>query len=428
MNVKKNDLGKGEIELIVEVEWKELSSFINRAAESISKEIKLEGFRPGKVPLEILKQKGYEMDILEEAARMLIGKQAYEAIKENIDEEKAIGQPEIGINKLAPDNPLEYKIKILVLPDVEIGNYKDLGLKKEEVNIKEEELNKALKDLADMRAQEKVSIEPIKDEDKVIASVNLFLGDVPVEDGQNPEVTILMGKDYFVEGFDKNLMGLKKGDEKDFNIKYPSNHWNKNLAGKLVSFKVKVKEIYKREKPEINDELAKTFRFNNLGQLKENLKKSIEEQKKKEIDQKTEGELLNKIIEGSKFGEIADGLIENESGMMIKELEQSVVSQGAKFEDYLKSIGKNEDQLKLDMMPNAVKRVKSALILKEIAKKEKIEISSEEINKEIEALKKQYGDNPDAVKNISTESYKAYLANFLLNQKILSSLKEWNIK
>jgi trigger factor len=428
MNVEKKDLEKGEIELTVTAEWEELLPFIDQAAESVSKEVKLEGFRPGKASLEVLKQKGYEMPVLEEAARRLINKQAYEVIKENVSEEKAIGQPEIGINKLAPDNPLEYKIKILVLPDVELGDYKDLGIKQEKVEISEEEVNKTLNDLVDMRAQEKVSTEPVKDGDKVIASVNLFLGNVPVEDGQNPEVTILMGKDYFVEGFDKNLIGSKKGDEKEFNIKYPSNHWNKKLAGKLVSFKVKIKEIYKREKPEINDELAKMFRFNNLDQLKENLKKSIEEQKKKEISQKTEGEVLNKIIEGSKFGEIAEGLIKNESEMMIKEMEQSVTSQGGKFEDYLKNIGKSEDQLKLEMMPNAVKRVKSALILKEIAKKEKIEVSDEEINKEIEALKKQYADNPDAIKNISTESYKSYLANFLLNQKILSSLKEWNIK
>lgn len=427
MKVTRKDLEKSQIELTVEVSVEEFTPFIQKGAEALSKEIKIEGFRPGKVPFEILKQKVGEMSILEEASRLVINKQIFEVIKENIKDKQVVGNPEISINKLAPGNPLEYKIKVIVLPEITLGAYKDFALTSDKNEAQESEINKILDDLVEMRATEKISEEAIKIGDKVITSVNLFLDKVPVEDGQNPEATVLVGKNYFVEGFDKNLVGLKKGDTKEFSIVYPENHWQKNLAGKLVDFKIEIKEIYNRIKPEINDDLAKIFRFKNLTELKNNLKKTVEDQKKKENDQKIEVKILDKIIEKSKFGDIADELIKNESEIMIREIEQSVTSQGGKFEDYLKSISKSEDQLKLDLMPNAVKRVKSALILKEIAKIEKIEISHEEVHKEIDTLKNYYKDNVEAIKNISSPAYHSYLENFLLNQKIIDNLKKWNI-
>ncbi len=427
MKVTRKDLEKSQIELTVEVSVEEFTPFIQKGAEALSKEIKIEGFRPGKVPFEILKQKVGEMSILEEASRLVINKQIFEVIKENIKDKQVVGNPEISINKLAPGNPLEYKIKVIVLPEITLGAYKDFALTSDKNEAQESEINKILDDLVEMRATEKISEEAIKIGDKVITSVNLFLDKVPVEDGQNPEATVLVGKNYFVEGFDKNLVGLKKGDTKEFSIVYPENHWQKNLAGKLVDFKIEIKEIYNRIKPEINDDLAKIFRFKNLTELKNNLKKTVEDQKKKENDQKIEVKILDKIIEKSKFGDIADELIKNESEIMIREIEQSVTSQGGKFEDYLKSISKSEDQLKLDLMPNAVKRVKSALILKEIAKIEKIDISDEEVHKEIDTLKNYYKDNVEAIKNISSPAYHSYLENFLLNQKIIDNLKKWNI-
>jgi len=427
MKVSRQDLDKSKIELNVEFSVEEFNLFIQKGAENLSKEIKIEGFRPGKVPFEILKQKIGEMSILEEAAHVCINNKIFSIISENIKDKQIFGQPEINITKLAPGNPLEFKIVVAVLPEVTVGEYKNFGFSEEKVEATEEDMNKILNDLKEMRAIEKISNDGIKMDDKVIASVNLFIDKVPVEDGQNPEVTIMIGKNYFVEGFDKNLIDLKKGDKKEFNIVYPKNHWQKNLAGKSVDFKVEIKEIYNRILPELNDDLAKDFRFNTLDELKNNLKQTVEIQKKKEVDQKMEIKIFDKILEKSKFGEIAEDLIKNESQLMLREMEQGVVSQGGKLEDYLKSIGKTEDQLMLDFMPNAVKRVKSALVLKEIAKIEKIEVSSEEIDKEVETLKNHYKDNAEIIKNISGPAYRSYLENFILNQKIINNLKKWNL-
>lgn len=427
MNVTRKDLEKGRVELTVELSPEEMTPLMEKGAESLSKEIKVEGFRPGKVPLNVLKQKVGDLAIMEEAVKISLNKNIYKIIDENIKDKEIVGQPEVEITKLAPGNPVEYKIKVSILPEVKLGQYKDLKLKEEKLEVKEEEVNKVINDLLEMRAKEVVSDKTIEKGDKVIASVNLSIDNVPIEDGQNPEVTILTGKNYFVDGFDKNIIGLKKGDKKEFKLVYPEKHYNKNLAGKLVDFKVEIKEVYQRELPELNDDFAKIFQFKNIEALKENLNKTIKTQKKRESDQKLEIELLDKIIDNSKFEDIPESLNKNEAVLMLREMEQSIISQGGNFSDYLKSIGKSQEQLMLDILPNANKRVKGALILKEIAKAEKLEVSENELNKEIELAKKRYEHNSEAVKNINSLHYKAYLENNLLNQKTIDFLKKANI-
>jgi len=427
MNITRKDLEKGQVELSVELSVEEMTPLMEKGAEALSKEIKIEGFRPGKAPLNVLKQKIGELAIMEEAVKISLNKNIYKIIDENIKDREVVGQPEVEITKLAPNNPVEYKIKVSVLPEVKLGKYKDLKIKQEKVIVKEEEVNKIINDLLEMRAKEVISDKTIEKGDKVIASVNLSIDNVPVEDGQNPEVTILTGKNYFVDGFDKNIIGLKKGDKKEFSLVYPEKHYNKNLAGKLVDFKVAIKEVYQRELPELNDDLAKIFQFKNVAALKENIQKTVEFQKQREADQKVEIKLLEEIVEDSKFGDIPESLIKNEASLMMKEMENGIASQGGNFADYLKSINKSQDQLMLEILPNATKRVKSALILKEIAKEEKMTVSESEINKEIEASKKRYEKNVEALKNIDSPHYKAYLENSLLNQKTIDSLKSWNI-
>ena len=205
MNVIRKDLEKGQIELKVELSIEEMSPLMEKGAESLSKEIKIEGFRPGKVPFNVLKQKVGELAIMEEAVKISLNKNIYKIIDENIKDKEVVGQPEVEITKLAPGNQAEYKIKVFVLPEVKLGKYKDLGLKENKVVVEEKEIEKIINDLLEMRAKEVISDKAIEKGDKVIASVNLFIDKVPIEDGQNPEVTILTGKNYFVDGFDKIL-------------------------------------------------------------------------------------------------------------------------------------------------------------------------------------------------------------------------------
>lgn len=427
MNISKKDLAKSQIELTVELSNDEFKPYIQRGADKVSQEVKIEGFRPGKVPYDILKSKIGEMTILEEAARIAINKTVDQAIKENV-KEQIVGQPQINITKLAPENPMEYKVVLSLLPEVKIGEYKNLKVKESKVEVSDKEVEKITGELQEMQAREKLSEAEIKSGDRVIADIEMFLDKVPVEGGQGKGAGVIMGKDYVVPGFDKNILGAKKGDVREFELVFPADHHQKNLAGKKVEFRVKINDVYEREFPKLDDEFAKRFGLNSAEELKSNIKKSIEAEKVQKEGQKCEIEILDKIIKETKFGDIPEVLIDNEAQMMLSELEYSVKSQGGKFEDYLTHINKTKDQLTLDMLPDAVKRVKSSLIIREIARLEKIEVSDHELKHAMDDVLKQYGDSKGIEDKINTPEYKIYLGNMMVSRKVVDKLKEWNLE
>jgi len=426
MQITKKDLDKSQIEITVELSPEEFKPYIEKGAAKVAKEVKIEGFRPGKAPYEILKQKIGEMTILEESAHIAINKTIDDIIEKNTMERQAIGQPQVNITKLAPNNPLEYKIVLSLLPTIALGKYKDLKIKVEEAKLDEKELNKTLKDLQEMRAQETVAERPIQEGDKAVVDIHMFLDNVPVENGHHHDLAVILGKEYFVPGFDKNIIGAKKDDEREFMLPYPDDHHQRNLAGKMVKFVVKIKEVLNREIPELNDAFAEVFRLKNLDQLKKDLTENLIAEKKQNLELKGESEMIGKIVEDTKFGDLPEALINSEVNNMLAELEQSVVRQGGKFKDYLASIKKTREALSLELVPNAIKRVKSALVIRELAVVEKINVAEEEIQAKIAELKKQYANNHDILHMIEEPGYHHYLSNILTNEKVIAQLKEWN--
>jgi trigger factor len=426
MKVEKKDLGKSQFELVVELDVAELKPYIELGAKKVAQEVKIDGFRPGNVPIEILRQKIGDMTILEEAAHIAIHKTLDQVIKDNI-EKQIIGQPQINITKLAPDNPLEYKVVVAVLPEVKLGEYKDLKIKKKSAAVDDKEIDKILDDLREMRVKEVLADRVAAEGDKVLADIEMFLDKVPVEGGQGKDAAIIIGKDYIVPGFDKKIIGAKKDDVREFELPYPANFHLKNLAGKMVEFRVKIKEVYERQMPELNDDFATAFGLKKFDELKDNVKKSVVDQKKHEAEQATEKEVLEKIVEKTRFGDIPEMLIEHEAHNMLHELEHTITEQGGKFEDYLASIKKSHDQLMLDLLPDAVKRVKVSLLIREIADKEKIRATDEEINEHLKEMKKHYHDKKDILERLDSHEYRDYVFNTLSSKKTIDKLTEWNV-
>jgi trigger factor len=427
MKVTRKDLEKSQVELLVELSSADFAPYIEKGAQKLSETVKIEGFRPGKVPYDILKQKVGEMSILEEAAHLAIHKTIDAAIDENIKDKEVAGQPRVEVSKLAPNNPMEYKVLVAVLPEIKIGAYKNLGIKQEEAKVVDKDVEKALQEVAESRAKESISAEATQTGDKIIIDLDLFLDKVPAEDGQARDLTVLVGKDYFVPGFDKALIGLKKDEEKNFSLPFPADYHQKNLAGKMVDFKVKVKEVYHREIPELSDDLARGFGLKKLEDLRKFFVDNMTVRLKQQNEQKSEIAMLDKILEKSNFGDLPESLIQNEAELIMSELEQEITKQGGRFEDYLKSIGKERQQLMTELLPNAVKRVKSALMLREVAKAEDLKITAEEIEKKIEELRLQYKGDANIEKMIKEPGYRGYLSNILANQKVIKKLREWNI-
>lgn len=427
MNIQKKDLEKSQIELTVELSFDEFKPYISRGAEKISREIKIEGFRPGKIPYDILKQKIGEMTILEEAAYIAIDKTIEQAIKENTDS-RPIGRPQINITKLAPGNPLEYKAVLSLLPRISLGDYKAAKVKRGAVEVKEDEINSLLDELRETRAQETLIDREIKDGDKAILNIEMFLDKVPVEGGQGKGVAVIIGKGYIMPGLDKKIIGAQKGESREFILPYSKEHYMANLAGKMVEFKVTVKEIYERCLPEANDAFAMRFGFKNVGEFKDNLKKSIAREKERQEDLKAETEMLDKIIAKTKFGEIPEVLIKDETKNMLAELEENIKKQKGNFDDYLAHLHKTRDQLILDLLPDAVKRIKISLAIREIASAEKIKVEDAEVEKEIEHILSHHQGDYEIKEKVNSYPYREYLRNLIAGGKVLEKLKEWNMK
>jgi len=426
MQVNVKDLEKSQRELTVELSVAEFAPYLEKGAQKVAEQVKIEGFRPGKVPYEVLKQKIGEMTILEEAAHLAIHKTIDEVINQQTLDRQAVGQPQVNITKLAPGNPLEYKIIVSLLPTIALGEYKNLNIKEEEAIVDEVEVAKALEGLREMRAKEVLVEREVQAGDKIIADVSLFLDKVPLEDGQHKDLAIMLGKDYFVPGFDDKLLGAKKGDERKFALPYPDNHHQKNIAGKLVDFIVKVKDVYSRELPALDDQFAVFFQLKDLNELKDNLRASLQHEKKHSLEAKAENELLSRIIEKAQFGDLPEVIIENETNNILAELEQNITRQGGKFTDYLSHLKKTRDELKLELVPNAIKRVKTALVIRELAIVEKIQPTAAEVDSKLAELKKKHEKDDQVLKMLAESNYRHYLSNVLTNEKVIDQLKDWN--
>jgi len=414
-------LPKSQIEFTVTIPNSELKPFLVKAAEKLSQQTKIEGFRPGKVPYEILKQKIGEMTILEEAAGLAVEKSYIEiATKEKIE---PLGSPKVDFEKLAPENDFVYKATVDLIPEVKLGDYKSIKLKEKEIKITDEQISRVIEEVRQSRAKEALADKTAENGDKVEIDFDVFRDNVPIEGGAQKKYPLIIGSSHFIPGFEESLIGLKANEEKEFELKFPEDYHNKSLAGKPAKFKVKILGVYKREIPEINDEFAKELGQESLTKLKEQIKHNLEHEEHHKEEEKIERELLEKIIERSEFSEIPDILIDAETKKMIQELESNIAMQGLKFEDYLKHLNKTPDQLKLDFAPQAIKRVKGALLMRQIFFAEKIEIKEAEIDKELEKMKIMYQQNPEIAQQLDSPQYRDYVRNMIGNQKVLALLK-----
>ena len=423
MDIKVTRQPKSANELVIEVPVNELKPYLDRAAEKISQEQKIPGFRPGKVPYDVLKQRVGEMTIWQEAAEIAISHTFWQAVQAKKLE--TIGPPKIAIQKLAPNNPLVYKATVALLPEVKLADYKKLKVKRREVKVKDEEVTKTLKDLRKMHARETLVDRTIGQGDKAVIDLTLSQDKVPLENGKAKNFSITVGQDRLIPGFSKNLVGLKKDETKKFQLKFPEKHFDKKLAGKLIDFEVKVNSVYEVSLPEMNDKLAQSLgSFKTLEDLQAQIRKNLEDQAKMKEDQRFELEILEKLIQTSNFEEIPDVLLENEKEKMLMELEASITGQNLKFEDYLSHIKKTKEELKKEFTPKAEKRVKTALAIRQIAQQENIKIDDKTVNQEIEKSLETYKDKPDVQKKVRSEAYQNYLRNVLATRKVIEYLKK----
>ena len=422
MNIDVKKLPKNLIEIIAELRPEEMEPFNNEALAELARNIQVPGFRPGKAPLEMVRPQIDEIKILEKAAELAVNKKYPEIlVKENLN---PAGPPKVDVQKLAPGNPLVFKLTIPLVPKVTLGNWKKIKVKRKKIEPDQKEIEKTLETLQESRRKEHLVNRPAKSGDRVDIDMNLSLDKVPLENGQVKNLTVILGKDYYVPGLSSNLEGLKKGREKEFSLHFPETHYDKKLAGRKVDFKVKINEVYQIDLPPLDDKFAKNLGFENLVNLKDHLKKSLEAQAKNKEEERVEIEILKELVARSHFEEIPDILVSHELDKMLAELAQNLEAQNLKFEDYLISIKKTEEDLRKGLVSQAEERIKTALVIREIAREEKIEVQEEEVKSQLDKISELYKDKKEILEKFTSEAGQSYLKNMLINRKVVELLKK----
>lgn len=426
MKVDKKDLDKSQVELTITISPEEFKPYYEKAAANISKDLKIEGFRPGKVPRHLVEKHVGTERVFEEAIKVAIPDTLVKAVKQ--EKVEAIGQPEITPQKIATGNDFVYKAKMAVLPEFELPDYTKIKVERKPVKIDDKDVIKVLDDLGKSRSTSTAVNRAAKKGDRVEVDFEVKVDGKVIEGGKSKAHPVVIGEKKFVPGFEEQLVGLKATDKKDFKLDFPKDYYQKKLAGKEAEFMVEVKSVQEVKQPELNDDFAKSVgKFKSLDELKKQIKHNLEHEKSHKEENRIEMAIVEKIAEKLDL-ELPEVLIVGEQKKMVQEMEQNMMQQGVPFTEYLKSINKTKEDLVKDQKDGAVKRVKISLILRQVADKEKVEISNQELEEELKKVKesfsKMYKGQESMAKQFDTPEYKEHLRSLMQNRKVFAKLKE----
>lgn len=421
-------LKDSQAEITVTVSWDEWEKYIDQAAADFSKEIKIQGFRAGKAPRDMVEKKVGKGALLDAAAQRAVQGTYPKVVSEKkID---AIGQPKAEIVKLAEGNELEYRVLTAVIPEVTLKPWKSSVEKvnkqhaKKSTEVSEEEIDKELDNIAKSRVQHVTVEREARDGDNVILDFEVKKDGVPIENGSSKNHPLILGRGVFIPGFEEQVLGMKAGEIKDFELTFPKEYHEKSLAGNPAQFTVTIKEVQERKSPELSDEFAKSLgKFKDLADMRKSVSEGMVEEKKHELNEKHRAELIEALIEATQV-ELPEVLIHEELHKMIGEFEMQLQGMGMTFDQYLGQIGKSVDELEKEWEPQAIKRIKAALALEEVAKEKEIEVPSEEVEAEMNRTLAQYKKIKDVEKNIDLAKLYNYTKGTMQNEKVLEMLEK----
>ena len=425
MKTKLKNISDVKVELTISLGTEELKAAEQVALTKLAKEVKIEGFRKGKAPLELVAAQVDQTILGQETLENALSKAVAEAfLKEDI---KAIDRPEVDVKKFIPGTELEFTATTEIMPKVELGDYKNLKVKKDTVEVSKEEVSETIDRILKNFAEKKKVDRESKNGDEVIID---FLGKkdgVAFDGGKAEKFPLELGSKSFIPGFEEGLIGKKAGDEISLDLEFPKDYHAKDLAGAKVVFEVKIHEVRENALPEINEEfLSKLGEFKTKEEFEKQIEEDLKIQKQAESDEKFKDKLVKKLAEVSKVP-VPEILLEDQKQSIELDMQQNLMYSGLSLEDYLERMGKTrEEWLEKDVKEAAEMRVKSGLALAELSKVEKVESSLEELDTRIAQLKEQYGNSKEIAEQLSSDDVRRNLANQILTEKTIDLLVKFN--
>ena len=407
---------KNEVKLLFTVEAKRFEEAMNKVYTKTAKYFNIPGFRKGKAPMQLVERQ-YGSEIFYEDAFNELAPEVYdEAIKENNIE--AVSKPDIDITQMEKGKDLVFTAVVQTKPEVELGKYKGIEIKKIEYNVSDEDINHEIGHMQE-RNSRLVSVDdrPVENGDVTVIDFEGSVDGVPFEGGKAEGHELEIGSNTFIPGFEDQIIGMKLDEEKDIKVKFPDEYFSKDLAGKDAVFKVKLHEIKKKELPKVDDEFAKDVsEFDTLEELKNSIKEKLDVENKNKEKYETEEEAIKTVCENTQI-DIPNGMIETEIDNMVKDIENRLSYQGLKLEQYLQMIGKTEGEVRKEFEEQANRSVKSRLVLEAIVKAEKLQASEEEIGEKIKEMAKQYNKPEEEL--LANEQLREYIGESMKTEKAI---------
>lgn len=386
--------------------WKDAQ---DKAFKKLAGKVELPGFRKGKVPANLVKQHVNPQSVLYEAVDAVAGNSLVDAIKEH--ELDVVGRPALDIDKI-DENEVVFKFVVSVKPEVTLGEYKNLDVKKEAATVSDDDVNAQIKTIQERFADFMIKEEDgtVENGDTAVIDFEGFKDGVAFEGGKGENYPLEIGSGAFIPGFEEKLIGMKAEETKDIELTFPEEYQAPDLAGQDVVFKVTVHEIKYKELPEFNDELVKQAGIEGVETVdafKEYTMKTLSEQKENAVEEAFTNQLLTKIVENAKV-DIPQVMIDEETDQMVNDFARRLQSQGYSMDLYTQVTGMTMEQIREQMAVDAQNKVSVRLVLEAIAAKEGLEVSEEDVNTEMETIAKTYNMEVEKVKQLISNDAVTY--------------------
>ncbi|HDK7143491.1 TPA: trigger factor [Clostridium botulinum] len=424
MNVKVENIEKNVVKLEITVDSEKFNEAVKKSFKKNAKRFNVPGFRKGKAPLNIIKKYYGEGVLFEDAINFCCEDTYPKAIEEN--NIKPVDYPQIDVVQIGEGKDFIYTAEVTTVPKVKLGEYKGVEVKKVSYEVEDEAVENELKSMQEKNAR--VSLKEEGEIEKGNIAIIDFKGYVDgkaFEGGEAKDYEIEIGSGTFIGDFEDQLVGLKKDESKEVNVSFPEEYGREDLNGKPATFEVTIKDIKVKELPALDDEFAKEVsEFDTL----EELKSDIKDRMKKELSEKAKAEYEEAVVEAVGANaeiQIPKVMIEKEIENMVRDLEMRLKYQGLDLKSYYEFTNSSEEKVKEYMRETAEKRVKTDLIMQEIAKVEDIKATEEELKEKAMEVAKQYGQKDvEKTAELIANAQKAYLEIDIVNGKVLDLLVE----
>ena len=428
MNTTVKYLSDTRVRATIKVEATELKAAEQVALKKLSKTVKVNGFRKGHVPLEVVKKNVDPNALAQETLENALSRAVAESFIEN--KLQALERPEVEVKKFVPGESLEFTAEADVLPKVKLGDYKKLKATEKKISVAKKDVDEVVERIRKSMAEKKeVKCAAKLGDEAVIDFVGKKDGEA-FPGGTGNDYPLELGSGSFIPGFEEAIVGLKKGDKKDIELTFPKDYHAPDLKGKKVVFETTVKKINEKVLPELNDEFAaKTGPFTSMSELTADIKRELEAQKKREASDELKDSLVKQLVAKSNVA-VPAVLREDQVRSIEQDLMQNLMYQGLSIEQYWEQKGyKDRDAwVKAEANEAADNRIKAGLVLSELSKVLKIEATADELADHLNTYRKQYANNPEMAKRFEEPEVQREVANRLITEKTVDELVKLNTK